>query len=164
MIPDFTAEVQAKRASYLEVKKVLHAEGIRYSLLFPSKLKIMLDGHSHLCQAPDKALAWLESHTSGLIDHDLSGPLVLQRRRKRRSSRDRVQEEGMTKPTLQQVIQEKRAALQAAASLTESGHSGREKSDNPDVPESEDASDLDSMVSTLEGAPHMMLQTTSDRI
>ncbi|KAJ1177344.1 hypothetical protein NDU88_002603 [Pleurodeles waltl] len=159
MFPDFTAAVQAKWLSCMEVKKVLRAEGIQYSLLLPLKLKIMLEGYTHSCQTTEKAWAWLESHTSGTDRPRFIRPQAPKRRRKRRPLRDR--EEGMTKPTPQQVDQKKRAALRATASLTESGHFSGEKGNTTDVPES-DMFDLDSMVSTLEGAPHVMPQTATD--
>ncbi|KAJ1138494.1 hypothetical protein NDU88_004877 [Pleurodeles waltl] len=52
--PDFTLAVQARRATSLEVKWALREEGLRYSLLFPSKLKIILDGARHSFQEPDE--------------------------------------------------------------------------------------------------------------
>ncbi|KAJ1187423.1 hypothetical protein NDU88_004199 [Pleurodeles waltl] len=63
--PDFTLAVQARRATFLEMKQALREEGLRYSLLFPSKLKIILDGTTHFFQEPDEAWAWLESYRAG---------------------------------------------------------------------------------------------------
>ncbi|XP_069075335.1 dendritic cell-specific transmembrane protein [Pleurodeles waltl] len=39
LFPDFTLDVQTKRASFLAVKRVLREEGIQYSLLFQAKLR-----------------------------------------------------------------------------------------------------------------------------
>ncbi|KAJ1188198.1 hypothetical protein NDU88_004961 [Pleurodeles waltl] len=74
MYPDYTAAVQARRASYTEVKKALWTEGIRYALLFPPKLKIMWDGHTHFCLSPEEAWSWLETHKTGTIDQKLHEP------------------------------------------------------------------------------------------
>ncbi|KAJ1114210.1 hypothetical protein NDU88_002449 [Pleurodeles waltl] len=64
-LPDFTAAVQAKRTAFLEVKKVLQDEGAQYSLMFPPKLKIMLDGTMHFCDDPKGAWDWLDAYRSG---------------------------------------------------------------------------------------------------
>ncbi|KAJ1113493.1 hypothetical protein NDU88_001736 [Pleurodeles waltl] len=59
--------VQSRRATFLGVKRALREEGLRYSLLFPAKLKIISDGTTHFFQEPDEAWAWLESYRAGTI-------------------------------------------------------------------------------------------------
>ncbi|KAJ1161739.1 hypothetical protein NDU88_002220 [Pleurodeles waltl] len=66
--PDFTLVVQTQRATFLEVKRALREEGLRYSLLFPSKLKVILDGTTHFFQEPDEVLAWLGAYRRGPTD------------------------------------------------------------------------------------------------
>ncbi|KAJ1134972.1 hypothetical protein NDU88_001418 [Pleurodeles waltl] len=99
MFPDYTAAVQSKRFSYLSVKKALWEEGIRYALLFPSKLKIMGDDRTHFCQMLKEAWDWLESHKGGKPDcakdaHGASGC-----RRKKRRSWDRPTTDLLRRPT-----------------------------------------------------------------
>ncbi|KAJ1170011.1 hypothetical protein NDU88_001892 [Pleurodeles waltl] len=86
---DYTAAVQAKRASYTEVKKALRTAGIRYALLFPSKLKIMWDGHTHFCLCPEETWSWLETYRTGKDDQNLREPPPARRRKKRSCSGDR---------------------------------------------------------------------------
>ena len=62
MFPDFTATVQAKRNSFLEVKREMCSEGIQYSLRFPAKLRIMLDGSTHIFFTLAEAWDWLETY------------------------------------------------------------------------------------------------------
>ncbi|KAJ1154805.1 hypothetical protein NDU88_007548 [Pleurodeles waltl] len=76
MYPDYAAAVQAKRASYTEVKKILRTEGIRSALLFPLKLKIMWAGHTHFCLSPEEAWSWLETYRIGKDDQNLRDPLT----------------------------------------------------------------------------------------
>ncbi|KAJ1203981.1 hypothetical protein NDU88_007762 [Pleurodeles waltl] len=68
IFPDFTADVQAKRATYAVVKRALREEGITYALLFPYRLKPMVDGTIHFFQDPEEAWAWLAGTIS--IRHD----------------------------------------------------------------------------------------------
>ncbi|KAJ1130487.1 hypothetical protein NDU88_008839 [Pleurodeles waltl] len=128
--------------------------------MFPDFTVTAQAKRAYYMETPEEAWAWLESHPSGTDRMKFTGPQVPQHRRKSRRSRKR--EERMTKPTPEQVNQEKRTALQAAASLTESGHSDGEKGDTMDVPECDDMFDLNSVVSALEGAPHVTPQTASD--
>ncbi|KAJ1162960.1 hypothetical protein NDU88_003424 [Pleurodeles waltl] len=69
MFPDYTATVQEKVVSYAEVKKVLRDEYIQFSLLFSSKLKLLVVGKRHAFDnlsrsvglaggAEDKLLGW----------------------------------------------------------------------------------------------------------
>ncbi|KAJ1152675.1 hypothetical protein NDU88_005450 [Pleurodeles waltl] len=62
IFPEFTANVQAQRGSYLEIKKDLHEEGIQYSLMFPARLQIILNGATHVCSTPEDEWTWLEAH------------------------------------------------------------------------------------------------------
>ena len=40
--PDFKAEVQRRRATFLAVKKHLRSLNMRYALLFPAKLRVVV--------------------------------------------------------------------------------------------------------------------------
>ncbi|KAJ1144650.1 hypothetical protein NDU88_010947 [Pleurodeles waltl] len=66
--PDFTLAIQTLRATFLEVKLALREEGLRYSLLYPSTLKDILDGDTYFFQEPDEVWAWVEAYHKGHTD------------------------------------------------------------------------------------------------
>ncbi|KAJ1171681.1 hypothetical protein NDU88_003539 [Pleurodeles waltl] len=70
LFPNYTAAVQSKRASYVEVKKGLGEEGLQYSLTFPSKLKVMLDVKTHFCEDRQTVWSWFDSYKSGSLPAD----------------------------------------------------------------------------------------------
>ncbi|KAJ1135387.1 hypothetical protein NDU88_001827 [Pleurodeles waltl] len=88
LFPYFTAAVQGRRATFTAMKRVLRKEGIGYSLIFPSQLKIMLEGCIHLCQEPDEAWAWLETYRAGTDGAQNEEPKPPRCRGKRRHPRD----------------------------------------------------------------------------
>ncbi|KAJ1186150.1 hypothetical protein NDU88_002933 [Pleurodeles waltl] len=119
--------MQAKRASYLAVKMALDDEGVRYALLFPSKLTIMWEGKTHFCQTPEEAWAWLESYKGGKDDCAGNEPSAAGHHRNRRRSKDRTVTDRLVRPTQLQVTLEQRAAIQTTASLTELPASDRDR-------------------------------------
>ncbi|KAJ1138489.1 hypothetical protein NDU88_004872 [Pleurodeles waltl] len=160
--PDFTLAVQARRATSLEVKWALREEGLRYSLLFPSKLKMMLDGATHSFQEPDEVWTWLESYRAGSTDPkqvECKQPRCCD---KRRHTKDFLGDWQVTKPTSQKVHQGKRAALQAAASLMEARSFEDGQRLEPESLNGEDSMDVESMPSVAEGLPHVTPQTSDD--
>ncbi|KAJ1215536.1 hypothetical protein NDU88_003144 [Pleurodeles waltl] len=94
-----------------ELKRALREEGLRYLLLFPSKLKVMLDGGTHFFQEPDEVWAWLETYHKGHTDVNQMDHKRPGRRGKRQRARESQQDRTVTKPTSQQAHQGKRAAL-----------------------------------------------------
>ncbi|KAJ1143629.1 hypothetical protein NDU88_009935 [Pleurodeles waltl] len=101
------------------VKRALREERLRYSLLFPSKLKVILDDTTCFFQEPDEAWIWLESYSAGALGTKHMDCKPHQRRGKRRYPRESTGSQRVSKPTCQQAHQGKRVALQVAASLTE---------------------------------------------
>lgn len=65
LYPDYTFDVQRHRASFLEAKKALRKEDIQYSLLFPARLKVMLDGSTSFYSSPEEVWSWLELYRAG---------------------------------------------------------------------------------------------------
>ena len=65
IFPDYTLSVQKQQASFLAVKRELRNAGIQYALLFPARLRLMLDGESHFYSSPQEAWDWLEVHRAG---------------------------------------------------------------------------------------------------
>ncbi|KAJ1163355.1 hypothetical protein NDU88_003814 [Pleurodeles waltl] len=57
---DYT--VQCQRASFAVVKKRLRPVGLTYSLLFPTRLKILVNGVSFFFPEPTDAWDWVEQH------------------------------------------------------------------------------------------------------
>ena len=59
--PDFTLSVQRQRRSFLTLKKALRTHNIRYSMLFPAKVRVEAEGKTHFFTEPDDGWSWLES-------------------------------------------------------------------------------------------------------
>ncbi|KAJ1117733.1 hypothetical protein NDU88_005930 [Pleurodeles waltl] len=160
--PDFTLAVQTRRATLLEEKQALREEGLRYSLLFPSKLKVILDGTTHFLQEPDEVWAWLEANRRGSTDLNQAEHRQPHCRSKRGHTKDSQGDRQVTKPTSQQARQGKRAALQAAASLTEAKSSEDGQRSDPESLNGEDSTDIESMIRVTEALPHVTPQTPVD--
>lgn len=59
IFPDFSVETQKQRKSFDQVKQALRQRGLKYSMLFPARLRVQ-DGESHrFFTVPDEAAAWL---------------------------------------------------------------------------------------------------------
>ncbi|KAJ1193243.1 hypothetical protein NDU88_002545 [Pleurodeles waltl] len=86
-------------------------------------------------------------------------PPPARRRKKRHCSGDRAHRDKVLGPTKIQASPGKRAATQAAASLTESPSSDKDKLSHTDAGETGDSSDHESVVDSLGGLPHVMPQT-----
>ncbi|KAJ1197173.1 hypothetical protein NDU88_001035 [Pleurodeles waltl] len=158
--------MQSKRAYFLVVKRALHDEGISYTLLFPSRMKLMVDGNTHFCQDPEEAWARREKYKSGMDRSQLESAENTQRRKGRRRSRSRAQRNWLTKPTPILSEEEKLLVLHAAASLTETNVSDKEEEERSDTDHDTDArlSDSDSQARTPEDYPHVMPQSSEDII
>ncbi|KAJ1104331.1 hypothetical protein NDU88_001743 [Pleurodeles waltl] len=85
-------------------------------------------------------------------------------RGKRRHARESQKDRPVMKPTRQQAHQEKRAALQAAASLMEVRSSEGGLRSEPESLNDEDFTDTESRISGAEGLPHVTPQTSGDII
>ena len=60
LYPDFTLQVQQQRREFLEVKRALRQQELRYAMLFPAKLRVVADGKVHFFTNPDETWQWLE--------------------------------------------------------------------------------------------------------
>lgn len=116
--PDYTLEVQRHRSSFLEVKKALRKEGIQYSLLFPARLKLILDGTTLFFETPNEAWDWLDTYRGS---RDRGGEATdsargcLSRQRPRRTPRRRPR--GPTPPQ-SQTERERLAVLKAVSEIS----------------------------------------------
>ena len=107
--PDFTAEVQRRRATYMMVKRQLRSLDIKYALLFPARLKVIYDSSTHFFSTPEDTWTWL--HAKGLAtrmpaeDEGAEWRIPKQRKRRNRG--------GARGPTRSQSDQERSGALEA---------------------------------------------------
>ncbi|KAJ1139586.1 hypothetical protein NDU88_005955 [Pleurodeles waltl] len=85
----------------------------------PALLNIILDDTTHFFQEPDEAWPWLETYRARTVGAKRTEHRSPGRRGKRRHTRDSTGGQHVTKPTRQQALQGKKAALQTAASLME---------------------------------------------
>ncbi|KAJ1112783.1 hypothetical protein NDU88_001044 [Pleurodeles waltl] len=136
--------------------------GTRYSLLFPSKLKIILDGSTHFFQEPDEAWAWLESYRTGTMGGKHVERKSTRRRGKKRHSQDSTGSQRVTIHTNQQAHQGKRVVLQGAASLIEGRSSDEGQRSGPETLDRGDFSDVGSATSVMEELLHVTPQTSDD--
>ncbi len=59
--PDLSAEVNKQRRQFDEVKKKLRAKGLMYGFIFPARLRVTVDGHTHVFQSPSEVNDFLMS-------------------------------------------------------------------------------------------------------
>lgn len=59
--PDFYQEVQQRRKSFTDVRRRLREKGIRFGLLYPSRLSITEGDNTHFFDTPEAAAAWLDT-------------------------------------------------------------------------------------------------------
>lgn len=64
--PDFSAEVQRRRAKFAEVKKRLQKIQVTYAMLYPAKLRITARGQSTFFESATEASAWLDRNEQDL--------------------------------------------------------------------------------------------------
>ena len=60
VFPDFSAEVQRKRKTFIEAKRRLRIKNVKYAMLFPARLCIEGEDRAHFFEDPEAAIAWLE--------------------------------------------------------------------------------------------------------
>lgn len=60
LFPDFSAATQYKRRSFNEVRRRLREKEIRYSMLYPSKLRIQYKGTVKFFENPEDACEWMD--------------------------------------------------------------------------------------------------------
>lgn len=60
VFPDFSADVQKKRALFAEAKRQLRLRHYTYAMLFPARLRVVGEDRAHFFDTPDAVFAWLE--------------------------------------------------------------------------------------------------------
>lgn len=61
VFPDFSAEVQKKRALFTEAKRQLRIRHYSYAMLFPARLRVVGEDRAHFFDTPEAVLTWLEN-------------------------------------------------------------------------------------------------------
>lgn len=61
LFPDYTMETQRQRRSFDAVKAALRKKGIKYSVLFPAKLRVIDGETARFFTSPKDASAWLDT-------------------------------------------------------------------------------------------------------
>lgn len=64
VFPDFSAEVQKKRALFVEAKRQLRICHYTYAMLFPARLHMVGEDRAHFFDTPEAVFAWLEDHAA----------------------------------------------------------------------------------------------------
>lgn len=60
IFPDFSAEVQRRRQGFNEAKRRLRIKHLKYSMLFPARLRIESEGRVLFFEDPEVVITWLE--------------------------------------------------------------------------------------------------------
>lgn len=58
--PDFSAATQQKRRSFNDVRRRLREKEIKYSMLYPCKLRVQYKGSVKFFENPTKVCEWLD--------------------------------------------------------------------------------------------------------
>ena len=57
--------VQRQRAPFLTVKQEIREQGVQYALLFPAKLRVIVEGNTKFFTDAKEAWDWLELYKAG---------------------------------------------------------------------------------------------------
>lgn len=66
MYPDFSPELQKKRARFGEVKRKLQQLKVKYALLYPARLRINAMGETVFLDSPARVEEWIISYKKKL--------------------------------------------------------------------------------------------------
>ena len=117
IFPDFTAAVQQQRATFIMVKRKMRELDLKYALMFPAKLKVMLSGESFFFTEPEAAWAWLETKfPEGSREWNRVNPRPKGGAKRKRN---RPRSGG---PTRNQSQKEQRAAVEKVSDILGGGH------------------------------------------
>lgn len=60
LFPDYSPEVQQRRRAFTEVRRRLRDKGLKFSLLYPSKLRVADGDRTFFFTNPEAAISWLD--------------------------------------------------------------------------------------------------------
>lgn len=61
IFPDYSADLNKRRAAFNEVKKMLREKGVRYRLFYPAKLQVSFNGETKMFDSPTAAKVFYSS-------------------------------------------------------------------------------------------------------
>ena len=64
--PDFSQEVQRRRAKFLDVKRRLRNLQLPYAMLYPAKLRVVVRGQAQFFESAKEAMSWLDRNEQSL--------------------------------------------------------------------------------------------------
>lgn len=70
--PDFSVNVQKRRAQFLDVKRHLRNLGLSYAMLYPAKLRVVANDSTQFFEHPKDAVRWLDQAEGSLRRQDNS--------------------------------------------------------------------------------------------
>ena len=115
MFPDYTLNVQRQRFSFMAVKRELREESIQYALMFPARLRVIVDGTTVFFNDPKEAWSWLEHYRKGRSGTMSTKEESITSKRQRRRGLKRSQK--AIRPTRMQAERDKKAAIRAAEGM-----------------------------------------------
>uniref|UniRef100_A0A8C6ULY3 L1 transposable element RRM domain-containing protein n=1 Tax=Neogobius melanostomus TaxID=47308 RepID=A0A8C6ULY3_9GOBI len=72
IFPDYSADLNKRRAAFNEVKKMLREKGVRYRLFYPAKLQVSFNGETKMLDSPTAAKDFYASRVVNIFDVALS--------------------------------------------------------------------------------------------
>ena len=111
LFPDFTREVQRKRATFIGVKRRLRAVGLTYSMLFPARLRVVTGRGVLFFALATEASLWIDNHYPASEEDKGTG------KGKYPCKRAKRKQERMP-PRVEQVLLERQRAIEAVVSLS----------------------------------------------
>lgn len=64
--PDFSADLQKRRAQFQDVKRRLRTLELSYAMLYPAKLRVVAEDTTHFFENPKDAAGWLDQKEASL--------------------------------------------------------------------------------------------------
>ena len=109
----------------MAAKRELRETGVQYALMFPARLKVMVDGSTIFFNEPKEVWDWLELHKRGREDATETDPMIrastgtkktIKYRRAQRAQ-ETIRFQTSQRPTRSQAEQGKRLAVKAAGDI-----------------------------------------------
>lgn len=60
IFPDFSAEVQRRRQGFMEAKRRLRIQHLKYAMLFPARLRVEQEGRALFFKDLEEVINWIE--------------------------------------------------------------------------------------------------------
>ena len=164
IFPDYTLAIQQQRASFTGVKKRLREMELKYSLMFPAKLRVIAGEKTFFFDDPRAAWDWIEKMGFDPVAAQAEGWERRPRRKRRTKEQKKTtpRSRGLMSPTAVQALESRRDAMAAVMSLNNA--LSTTKRINEDTPiDTDETSSTNSMMSQTLG-PQVTPQTADSII